>query len=463
MLGPFRLPEPEVDYPIDYILDGQQRITSIFAVFQHELEKNKDVSWTDIYFDMFSDATAQDSQFLALQEADIDPSRHFPLSAFFNTSIYGKIVRALDDDRAELIDKVRESFQTARIPYDLTDTTDRSTVAIIFERVNRQGIELDTFQLLTAWTWSEDFQLQDQFSDLSEEVRPFGFGEIGDDVNLLLRCCSAILTGDASPNALMSINGEEFRNNFDKISNGIKYAIDYLKTNFQVQKVANLPFSTLIVPLSVYFAVSGTKEGVVTDEHRKLINRWFWKSSFTKRYSSGVLRNLKTDIEEMIKLRDGADLRLGNFPSDLTREFFLGNVFGIGSVNSKSFILLLANKHPRSMISGQPVNLAERIKPANRNEYHHLMPRKFLSDSAQAGGPDQYPDSVLANMTFLNRSENRSLGGLPPSEYIEKLPKTLEEILESNLITQNLFQDNYVSFIEARSDLLAQWARALME
>lgn len=462
MLGPFELPAPEVDYPIDYILDGQQRVTSIFGVFQHELEKDSSISWTDIFFDMVSDASAQDSRFLALQESDVDPARHFPLNAFFNTSVYGKTVRALDDESAELIDKVRESFQIARIPFDSTDTTDRSTVAIIFERVNRQGIELDTFQLLTAWTWSEEFQLQEQFSELSEEVRPFGFGEIGDDVNLLLRCCSAILTGDASPNALMSINGEEFRKNFDKISNGIKYAIDYLKMNFGVQKVANLPFSTLIVPLSVYFAVSGTVESTMSNDHRKVINRWFWKSSFSKRYSSGVLRNLKTDIEEIIKLKDGQDSALGAFPFEISEDFFLNNVFGIGNVNSKSFILLLASKGPRSLISGQPIDLAQRVKPANRNEYHHLMPRKYLADSNQASGSGQFADSALANMAFLNRSENRDLGGEAPSGYKAKLPANIDEVCEGGFIPSSLFHDEYEIFLRERASLLAAWARSIM-
>ena len=31
---PFELPGREPDYPLDYVLDGQQRITSIFGVFQ---------------------------------------------------------------------------------------------------------------------------------------------------------------------------------------------------------------------------------------------------------------------------------------------------------------------------------------------------------------------------------------------------------------------------------------------
>lgn len=36
-LGKFELAEPAKDYPIDYVLDGQQRLTSIFSVFQTEI------------------------------------------------------------------------------------------------------------------------------------------------------------------------------------------------------------------------------------------------------------------------------------------------------------------------------------------------------------------------------------------------------------------------------------------
>ena len=36
-LGSFDLPEPKKDYPVNYVLDGQQRLTSIFSVFQTDL------------------------------------------------------------------------------------------------------------------------------------------------------------------------------------------------------------------------------------------------------------------------------------------------------------------------------------------------------------------------------------------------------------------------------------------
>jgi hypothetical protein len=107
------------------------------------------------------------------------------------------------------------------------------------------------------------------------------------------------LKGDASPQALMRLNGADVRRDFEKVINGVKYAVDYMRSNYHAEKLDNLPFTTLLVPLSVFFAVPGAKEAKYTDAQRKRIDRWFWRSAFSKRYSSAVLRNLNSDIAEM--------------------------------------------------------------------------------------------------------------------------------------------------------------------
>ena len=65
-LGRFTLPEPSKDYPVDYVLDGQQRLTSIFSVFQTELSPQEDSNWKDIYYVMDDLNSPQDVQFLPL-------------------------------------------------------------------------------------------------------------------------------------------------------------------------------------------------------------------------------------------------------------------------------------------------------------------------------------------------------------------------------------------------------------
>lgn len=457
-LGPFDLPDPQVDYPVDYVLDGQQRVTSIFGVFQTDLSAPTESEyWLPIYYDILAEPTAQDSQFVALSEREVDSERHFPLAALFNTVGYRRATQGRPDDVVEKIDRMQEIFKEVKIPIQTSDTRDKATVAIIFERVNRQGVELDTLQLLSAWTWSEDFQLQDQFAELAGELAPFGFEEVGGDTNLLLRCCSAILKGDASPQALMTINGGEVRIAFDKVTNGLKYAVDYLRQNFLAEKLGNLPFTTLIVPLSVFFAVSGTREASCTDAQRRKINQWFWRASFSKRYSSGVLRTLNADIEQMRLLRENGESSLGDFSAEIDRDFFLKNTFGLNNVNTKTFILLLASAGPKSFISGQAVDLARTLKDANRTEFHHLMPRAFL----RTGVTTQVTENALANFAFLSRADNRAIGGVAPSVYRTKMPSDLRAILEGGLIPDSLFNDDFEAFVIERADRLACEAQRL--
>lgn len=458
-LGPFKLPEVVEDYPVDYVLDGQQRITSIFGVFQTELQMENPEIWREIYFDFRADPSAQETQFFALKPEEVDPDRHFPLNTLFDTTSYRRATSGFNDQLAKQIDDMQAVFKEVRIPLQMFKTEDKATVAIIFERVNRQGVPLDTLQLLSAWTWSEEFQLQDQFEDLAEELAPFGFEGVGSDTNLLLRCCSAILSGDASPESLMSLNGPRVRERFNEVLNGVKGAIDYLRAHFNVHSLMNLPFSTIIVPLSVFFAAPGNTEVRYSDEQRQTINEWFWRAAFSKRYSSGVLRNLKSDIEEMQKLRDGQPSTLAKISISVVSSSFALNTFSLGSVNTKTFILMLAQAHPLSFASGAPIDLGEKLKASNRTEFHHLMPRAFLKGSGQ--DKLDISESCLANFAFLSRSDNRLLGGNAPSAYRTKMPTNVDQILEHALCPPSLFDDDYLRFIEDRAELLMATAAQL--
>ena len=459
-LGPFKLPEPKEDYPVDYVLDGQQRVTSIFGVFQTAIERTKDVNWLDIFFDLSAEPTAQDSQFLALKPEEVDQDKHFPLSTLFNTTAYRKACERYNEAMVERIDEVQSVFKETKIPVQVSKTDDKATVAIIFERVNRQGVELDTLQLLSAWTWSEDFQLQDQFAELAAELSPFGFADVGADPNLLLRCCSGVLSHDASPNALMSLNGGVVRERFDEVMNGVKGAVDYLRAQFKAETLSNLPFTTMIVPLANFFALPGTKEKSFTAAQSEKINLWFWRAAFSRRYSSAVLRNLKTDIEQMVLLSQGKESGLGDFAVNVTPEFFLDNSFGLGNVNTKTFILMLASKNPQSFISGHPVALAETLRAANRTEYHHLLPREFLRKSGQS---PVLNENSLANICFLSRADNRKLGGDKPSVYRAHMPKDVDAILGAAVCPASLFEDDYAKFLGERAEMLSSVARYLCQ
>ena len=460
-LGQFQLPEPDEDYPIDYVLDGQQRLTSIFSVFQTELEASDSEGWSKIYFNIDADEDAQDSQFIALDSNDVDQTSHFPLDVFFDSVKYREATEAFNNDQIRRLDKLQEKFKEVSIPVQILKTEDRATVAIVFERVNRLGMKLDTLQLLSAWTWNEDFDLLEQFKELKEELEEFGFSGVGEDSDLILRCAAAILMNNPTADTLLELNGQQVRTEFPKVKNGIFGAIDFMKKQLKIASLKNLPYSALIIPLSAFFAEPDGKEVIYNSTVYNRLKKWFWRSCFTKRYSSQIKRTATNDIKEIIKLKNGEESTLGEIPCDISEDFFLKNKFGLGNARTKTFVLMLANREPKSFLSGSIVDLDKSLQKYNRSEFHHIYPRAFLKDL----GFNDDDINCLANFCFLNSSENKRISRKKPSEYIEIMPSDvdLETILSKALCPTDTFDDDFEKFRLQRANLLATFAKELLQ
>jgi hypothetical protein len=229
--------------------------------------------------------------------------------------------------------------------------------------------------------------------------------------------------------------------------------------DLSVKTLANLPYPSLLVPLAVFFAAADSKTVNVSDSQRIAIERWIWRSCFSRRFSAGVLRNLKRDIDEMRALRTHGESKIYTFAVTLDEEYFIEQSFTIGTVHTKTLILLLANKRPRSFISGAPVDLGPVLQAYNREEFHHLMPRKFLKDQ----GRNTTEINRLANFAIISAADNKKLGGDPPSVYKKKMPTdAIDVILDTAACPNSLFDDDYDVFIRARAKALVEYAKSLM-
>lgn len=455
-LGPYRLPERDPDYPIDYVLDGQQRVTSIFAVFQTQLPReNVDDDWLDVYFDFRSSDNVQDAQFQALSAAEADKERYFPLAVLFDSRAYREALEGLDNDAVARIDGLYSNFKEVMIPVQVLATEDRHRVAIVFERINRMGVELDTFELLTAWTWSEEFDLVARFQDLRNSLADYGFSEVGEDADLMLRCCAAILQGKPTADALIDMNGADVRNGFDKVEQGIRGAVDFLRSQLHVETLRNLPYPALLVPLSCYFADDPGRQVRLDEKRADILRRWFWRACFSRRYSGQTLRAAGADIEEMRRLRKGEPSKLGDFAVNVDASFFSDQEFRMGTANTKSFILLLAQMAPKSLVSGSDVALGSVLQAYNRAEFHHIFPVSFL----RRKGVTKERINAMANFCFLSSVDNKTLGGTAPSTYKRHMVQegeALDGVLRSNVCPPTIFDDEYEAFVSQRSEALAK-------
>jgi hypothetical protein len=459
-LGNFTIPEPRKEHPVYYVLDGQQRITSLFSVFQTELTPSNNYEWLDIYFDFDASDDIQESKFVALASTDVVINKHFPMSAMFDASRFYEEVSKLDQEKRKIILKVQQIFQEYSLPAQEFETDSKESIAIVFERINRAGTPLNTFQLLTAWSWSADFDLQEEFSELSQELIPYGFGNIIQDRDLQLKCCSGIIRGKTTPAEIMNLTGEEVRSNFEKIKNGIKGAIEFLKDQLNVNSLDWLPYPSMIVSLSAFFATDRTSGMSYNDKQRKQLIKWFWKSNFSRRYNAGIQEKHRQDISLMKALAIDDTISIADFPCTIEPQYFSDSNFNIGSVNTKSFVLMLASNKPKSFISGAYVRLGDVLKTVNRNEFHHIFPKKYL----ERLGVEKKKINCLANFCFINNADNQKIKDKEPSVYKTLLPTdSLNAILESAICPPNTFELSFDDFIKARIKLLVAYANKLIE
>lgn len=457
-LGAFKLPEPAKDYPVNYVLDGQQRLTSLFSTFQTDLKPQSD-DWIDIYFDLAAVDNIQESLFHALQPEEVDDTRHFPVKTLFDTVAYRRATAGLDEDRLKRVDEMQATFKEYLIPNETFESSDRNKVAIVFERINRAGTRLDVFELLSAWSWSEDFDLVEKFAELQANISSHGFDDLVEDKDLQLRICAGVITGETSPNKILDLQGEDIRNQFKKIENGILGAIDFLNREIGVKHFRMLPFPGILVPLSCFFATTKADGINYSLNQKQNLLRWFWRAIFSRRFSSDVNERQAVDIAEMNKLRDNPDHQMRLPRAEVKIDFEKGN-FAAGNANSKSLILLLSSRGPHSFWSGAKIDAGKVLKQGSKHEFHHIFPQAYLEKE----GFDRRQINVLANICFLTRSDNNSIKDKAPSVYLEKVdePHKMQYLGEA-LCPPDIESTDYPSFVRNRTLILDIAAHALME
>lgn len=457
-LGFFELPEPQKDYPVNYVLDGQQRLTSLFSVFQTELKPTSN-EWVDIYFDLNAEENIQESLFIALDASEVDPNRHFPVKTLFDSVAYRKATKSLTEELVIKVDQLQDKFKSYLVPNITFETDDRNKVAIVFERINRAGTELNIFELLSAWSWSDEFDLVDKFEVLQEKITDHGFEEFCNDRDIQLKVCSGVISGATTPKSIMDLKGEEIRNRFDEIEKGILGALDFLKRELNVRNYRMLPFPALLVPLSAFFATTKSDGVTYSSKQKAVILKWFWRSLFSRRYSSDVNERQATDITNLLSLREDENFEF-RFPSATIKFDLAKSNFSSGNANSKILILMLNTETPFSLLSGAKIDLDKVLKKGSKHEYHHIFPRNHLEKL----GYDQNAINILSNICFLTRSDNNTIKDKAPNIYESLIDSSRKnEYLGSAFIPKDFGNLNFDEFVTKRTEMLENKANELME
>lgn len=448
-VGGFHLPDVPTDYPVKYVLDGQQRLTTLYAVFHSDDKVNEpeeaikfDVSFSPTT-ETFVHSSKASTETTINMRVVLDASKLLPELHRFGAA------------EQRTIASLTERFKDYEFPVVTIKERTNREVCQIFQRINSSGTKLSTLDLLTAWTWSDDFDLRERIGKLTDLLATKGFEEI--DERQILRCIAAVVRRDIDADALVDEPPVSLIAAMKKVEQGMSATVDFLSAEFGIRNLVFLPFPIMLVPLVAFFAVQRNPSAV----QRKLIRQWFWYSIFVQRFAAGTTTAVLEDLEYMrgIAATPGSQRpRSGKVDPKL----FLAT-FRINSTAAKATICLLAQLEPRSFVTGAPVDLGHSLEAYNSRQFHHIFPKSHVMNTL---GLPFHKANVIANVCMLTAADNNLISDEPPHKYIKSIPTQLRaQVLSRALLEPADFVQTrvYETFIGERAKRLASKAQDFLD
>lgn len=502
---------PPASKPLEsYLLDGQQRMTSLYQststrspvltqtarkrparlhfYFDIKAALNPGIARRDAIIavpedriirgnfgrDVVLDLSTEEGEFAAL---------HFPVDRVFEAQLWmqAALTWALKDmearkDHMVLINdfsiRIINNFADYHVPViTLGKDTSRAAVCLVFEKVNTGGKALDAFELVTAMYAADDFHLRDDWKARRERmvqlpvlahVEPVEFLQAISLLHTKAVRAQAEAEGKEPPaisanrNSLLQLPLSAYRLYADSVEHGYKLAAKFLH-GLKIFRARDLPYQTQLVPLAAILAELESKWE--NDAVRQRLSQWFWCGVFGELYGSAVETRFALDIRDFGRWIDG-----GTVPQTVERADFreerLRTLRSRLSAAYKGVHALLMRAGALDFRSGQPFD--QTVFFDENVDIHHVFPEAWCK---QHGIKPEVYNSII-NKTPLAARTNRIIGGVGPSEYLARLEKgnaqnppiaadRLNSMLATHVIDHALlWQDNFAAFFDDRRQRL---------
>jgi hypothetical protein len=454
----FKIPIKNPEYPHNYVLDGQQRISALYGVFCKNRTRGTQEEGYEINPEIFDMLFSLNNECFVHKNDKKEGEEYLEMKSLLDNIAFHKAIERLSEENKIKSTNLQSAFLSYEIPQITTKKRSREEVGIIFERINNSGTPLDLFDLLVAWTWTEGFHLQQKFSEIVDFLVSKNFEGI--QKKIVLQCISAIIKESSKSKVIISLSPTDIRDRFDLLFESLKKTIDYLSTELSVKTIELLPHSHQIVPLCYFFS----KVNNPNLQQKKAINEWFWKTSFSERYSASTDSHIDEDIASFKNLIDKNDYdAFKKLSYSISKEQLKTTKFIRTSAYSRAFIVLSSHKNPKELTNGRKIDVTDALSSFNKGEYHHIFPKDFLKSK----GVDQEKINSLCNFCILPAASNKLVSNRSPSDYFKNIiPKSeFQEILESNIIPIKVSiydKNDYDLFLNERSNKIMEYIDSLL-
>ena len=456
-IGDLELPPSPEGTKVQYVLDGQQRITSLYAAFlgakiQKEGEK-KITDYKDIFVDL--DKNIDDEQIVTSERPN---GLFISLHKILNSLKYDdEIEDEFDRDYRKKIRKYAQIFSTYDFSTIVLRKEDIDSAIEVFTRINTGGQTLTLFEIMSAKTYDEEqnFDMEAKFQKLMEELAERKYNSISSSVILSILSLVLSKNKECKRKTILQLEKQNIIDTWDDVISALKESIDYFRSVYRIPVSAILPYDSLLVPFAYFFYYQKEKP---KGEQIKYLEEFFWRISLSFRYSSSSESKLAQDIKRIDEILKGNrsnydDIKVYlNSPKDL-----IDFGFSAGSSYCKAILCLLAYHEPKDFQDNGRVILDNSwLKVANSKNYHHFFPKAYLKKNNIGN------ENSLVNISLVSANLNkRKIKAKAPSIYIQdfldenyELPTTLKSHLINDFDDFGIKSDDYLVFLERRANIM---------
>jgi hypothetical protein len=459
-VGNVMLPEPPKGDAVLYVLDGQQRITSLYAVRKGIIltRDEEEIDYRDLCVDLALDPDGDDE--VVLPEPT-DEKRTISVHRLLTGSLTS-FLKSYDERELERI----ETYQRRLTGYDFSAIEiadyEIDIACEIFTRINTGGKALTLFEVMVAKTYDSDrkFDLQERYDELIDSG---GAAKDLEDANFetippvtVLQCLAAKVCGSIKRGDILKMERDAVVAAWPSVVEGIFSAVDFMRSHLGVQVSRLLPYNTLLVPLAYFFF---RRSKAPTARQVAFLRQYFLWASLGNRFNSAVETRIETDLKRIEAIVREEAPSYESEPLRLSVEDFRHRPFVATDAFCKAVLCLLVAQQPRSLVDNGIVQTDNSwLKVASSRNYHHFFPKAFLKKR----GIDWREANRLANIILVNADLNkRIIRARAPSDYIQDFQQknpSMAQSLASHLIGDpadfGILQDSYDVFLTKRASSL---------
>jgi hypothetical protein len=342
---------------------------------------------------------------------------------------------------------------------ELAPTTSAEAVCTIFETLNRTGVKLSVFDLLTARFRPQGVNLREYWKAALKKhpiLKEFDVDPYYELQTLALLTASG--AASCKRGDLLGMNSQQIAKGWEKAVGGMTAALKLLRDECGILVSKWVPYNTIVIPLAGIMAVGASYTGPAQGAVRRDVQRWFWCSIFDQRYEASPNSQSAKDFTEV-----KAWFAHGPEPETVKQFSFVPEVLRETTPRQRGLyrgVMALVMRYGARDFHNCNKISAEAIQTQQIDD-HHVFPRAWLADHA-GSTPVELQECVL-NKTLIDKKTNGRIGKRAPSDYLKEIEdeigiEQLKNVLDSHLLPSApdsaLRHDNFEGFLKERQALI---------